>query len=439
MGSSLDPVLLVRAGALYVPAAIAVPLWIWRKPSRSACAGMLLASLWNFEVLALAGVVAPSLGWWKMHASGAMFAGMPLEFLIGWVVLWGVVPMLVFPNVRLIGIGAVFLFFDLATMPRLEPVLELGPRWLVGEGIALLFALLPSVVLARATRDRSHLAMRAVLQVAVFSGLILGMLPATIFSHTRGDPWRAWARPIWVNGLLLQVLAPIGVLGLSAVYEFAVRGGGTPVPYDPPVRLVTSGPYAYVANPMQLSAMLLLTGWGWFLGSWWVAASGVMAHIYSAGLASWDEKKDVEERFGESWREYRRHVRNWIPRWRPWHPGTETRSRARLYVAESCGPCSEVRQWFEQRRTTGLDVLPAESYPGRPPTRITYVAEGGTLTERGVGALARAVEHVHFGWAMIGFSVRLPGVRHLLQLLADASGAGPRRIEASVRLGDGRA
>jgi len=390
----------------------------------------LLASLWNFEVLYLTGVTAPLIGWWKIHATGAMFAGMPLEFLIGWVVLWGVVPSLAFPTTSPLLVVTIFLGFDLALMPRMAPVLELGSSWLVGEGFALSFALLPSIFFARATRDRSHLARRALMQVAVFSGLIVVMVPAVIFARAGGDPWRAWSRPAWVNGLLLQVLAPFTVLGLSAVQEFAARGGGTPLPYDPPVRLVTSGPYAYVANPMQISAMLLLFGWGWFLGSWWIVAAGVMAHIYSVGLAAWNERSDVEGRFGEDWREYRRHVRNWAPRWRPWHPSIDDTkaASAKLYVAETCGPCSEVKAWFGNKQTTGLEVVPAESYPGGELVRVAYVAGDGVAPEYGVAALARAVEHIHLGWALVGFAARLPGVSRFLQLLADASGGGPRRI-----------
>lgn len=38
------------------------------------------------------------------------------------------------------------------------------------------------------------------------------------------------------------------------------RGGGTPVPCDPPKRLVSTGPYAYIGNPMQ-TAMALILGW----------------------------------------------------------------------------------------------------------------------------------------------------------------------------------
>ena len=46
----------------------------------------------------------------------------------------------------------------------------------------------------------------------------------------------------------------------------------------------------------------------------------------------------------------------------------------------------------------------------------------------GVEALARALEHVHLGWTLLGFLLRLPVVAQLAQLLVDASGGEPRRI-----------
>ena len=56
----------------------------------------------------------------------------------------------------------------------------------------------------------------------------------------------AWPRPalsLWAQaGLLLAIVAQ------RAVAEFA-EYGGTPFPWDPPPRLVRTGPYAYLANP----------------------------------------------------------------------------------------------------------------------------------------------------------------------------------------------
>ena len=50
------------------------------------------------------------------------------------------------------------------------------------------------------------------------------------------------------------------------------------------------------------------------------------------------------------------------------------------------------------------------------------------VSDEGVGALARAAEHINFAWAMLGFFVRLPLLRQWLQLLADVSGGNERLI-----------
>ena len=247
-------------------------------------------------------------------------------------------------------------------------------------------------------------------------------------------------RPRWITGLLLQLVVFTGLLGVSALREFATRGGGTPVPFDPPKRLVTSGPYAYVRNPMQLSAALVMLTWGAMLGSWWVMAAGVMAVVYGAGFAAGDEGADLERRFGARWRVYSSRVRSWIPRWRPVDVGafvTDTlggqsdadRPRgATLYVAEECGPCSEVRAWFEARSPVGLEIVAAERHPTRSLTRITYDPGNLSADSVGVEALGRALEHVHLGWALIGMFMLLPGICGFLQIVTDASGGGPRNV-----------
>jgi hypothetical protein len=46
-------------------------------------------------------------------------------------------------------------------------------------------------------------------------------------------------------------------------------------------------------------------------------------------------------------------------------------------------------------------------------------------------AVARALEHVHLGWALLGWLLRLPVICQVAQLLADASGAEPRQISSA--------
>ncbi len=85
--------------------------------------------------------------------------------------------------------------------------------------------------------------------------------------------------------------SPPAIIGLSAVQEFVTRGPG-PRSLRSPKRIVTTGLYAYVRNPMQLSAVLLLCLLGLALQNVWLAVAGIMAHIYSVGLAGSDKDDD---------------------------------------------------------------------------------------------------------------------------------------------------
>jgi protein-S-isoprenylcysteine O-methyltransferase Ste14 len=424
-----DPHLLVRAASLYVTVMLTGALWVWRRPTSRVVAGAAMAFLWNLPVVLGLHLAAVRFDWWQFDARGGLLLGMPVELYLSWAWLWGAVLALAFPSLTLGAVMAIALAADLVLMPALAPVLRLGPAWYAGEVVGLLAGVLPGQLLARWTARREHLAERAALQVLAFTGLTLFMLPAIAIEGS-GSMWlNPTDRPVWQLSLIAQALALPALLGLTAVQEFVARGGGTPVPFDPPQRLVTSGVYAYIRNPMQLSAVVLLFLLGLVLRNPWVSAAGVMAHIYSVGLAGWDEGEDLQERFGADWIAYRRGVRRWVPRCRPWH-GTD-RPVARLFVAEGCGMCCEVGRWFEKRGARQLAIAPAESHPSGALKRITYEPGDGTCAATGVEAVARALEHIHFGWALVGCLLRLPGICQFAQLLTDASGGEPRKIPAT--------
>ena len=83
--------------------------------------------------------------------------------------------------------------------------------------------------------------------------------------------------------------------------------------------------------------------WAMVLRNPWLLAVAIMSLLYSAGIAAWDEDRDLAARFGQSWRDYKGAVKGWRARWRPYHVGQP----ARLYIARTCCVCSEIRQWIE--------------------------------------------------------------------------------------------
>lgn len=421
-----DRYLLVRAAAIYVTALLTAAAVLWRRPDQRTLAGALLAFAWNLPALLMVHVAAIAAGWWSYDADGGLLLGMPVDLWLAWAVLWGPVPAIAMPRAPLWAIAVLALVIDLVAMPAAAPVVRLGPSWLIGEFASILVCLVPALLLARWTNTDRHLAARASLQVVAFGGLLVWLIPLVAIEGS-GTAWiDPRTQPVWVISLAVQCLAVPGLLGLSAVQEFVTRGRGTPIPFDPPRHIVTTGVYAYVANPMQLSAVVFLFLLAVIVGNVWVACAGVIAHVYSVGLAGWDEEEDLRARFGADWPLYRQRVRKWIPRWRPWYGEGAI---ATLYVSAECGMCRQVAAWFEARQVRGLSIVPAEACPV-PLMRITYQSTDGTYSASGIAAIARALEHIHLGWAVAGFAMRIPLVSNLIQLIADASGGGPRRIGA---------
>jgi protein-S-isoprenylcysteine O-methyltransferase Ste14 len=412
--------LVVRAAALYLPVTLAVALALHGRPDRRRIAGAALAAVWNLVALLGVNLVAVRAGWWRFTVDTAAVAGVPADLWAGWALLWGAVPLLVTTDARrLAGVGAGLVAADLVLMPMAGPVVVLERTWLVGEAAAVVAGLVPGLLLGRWTARGERLAARVALQMVAFGGLLYFVLPTLVFTVT-GEGWGTLldrSRGQFV--LAGVVLAPVGAAAVQAVREFA-HHGGTPVPLDPPTRLVTTGPYAYLANPMQVAATILLVAWGMLLASAAVVAAAVAAAAFSAGFAAWNEDGDLADRFGDDWRRYRAGVRCWIPRWRP-----AVRGPAVVYVAASCEPCSQVGAFLVRRHPLGLDVAPAEAGPVGL-RRITY--ERGGTRATGIAAVGRSLEHVNLAWAAASWTGRLPVIQQVLQLVTDAVGGGPRAI-----------
>lgn len=409
---------LIRAAALYLPITITAVLAVYRRPGLARMAGAVLATSWNLAGLLALNVVALRCGWWTFETGSANVAGVPADLWVGWSLLWGAVPILCGVR-RVVPVVIALIAADLVLMPLGEPVVRLGGLWLIGEAVALTTCLLPGMMVGRWTESDTHLGARVVMQVLNFVGLFYFMLPCLIFTVT-GEGWgELLGRARWQIVLVAVLAAPVAAMAIQAVREFAIHGG-TPVPLDPPKRLVTTGPYAYVANPMQLSGTILLAMWAALLGSVTVLLAAVMGCAFSAGFAAWNEDSDLRSRFGEDWQRYRRDVPLWVPRWRP-----AVSSPAVIYVAQSCVPCSEIGRFLKHRPTVGLDVCCAEER-SEEIRRVTYLQHERPST--GLAAICRSLEHINLGWAIAGWVGRIPGIQQVLQLVADTVGGGPRSV-----------
>ena len=388
-------------------------------PSRKDWAAALLASGWALPAAVLAGLLATRFALWT--APAPLLLGSPAWLLAARAVFLGALLALAFPRRDLTGVYVLALGGDVTLLSIGGALAPLNAGRLLFEAAAVAFCVLPAQFFARWTREDRRLEARAWLHFLFHSSLLLGVLPGLMVALGGGDWSAAYLRPALVNKLYLQLLLIPAILLVSASQEFVTRGRGTPMPADPPRRLVTSGVYSYVANPMQVGKVAVLAGWGLFWRNPWIVAAALAGAMYSVLVATPREERTLGERFPEAWPAYRRRVRRWWPRWRPYHPSQEPErlgTPARLYLDLDCESCSQLAEWLRQRHPAGLAVLALAEHPGGVLGRMTYEAGDGTR-EQGVAALARALEHLHLGWAFCGWMMRLPGISLLAQAVAD--------------------
>jgi len=122
------------------------------------------------------------------------------------------------------------------------------------------------------------------------------------------------------EGATIPVSIPLIVVGLavtawSALHFLKVKG--TPVPFNPPLKVVNTGPYRYARNPMLSGVFLLLFGLGFCINSFSLVLFFTPLYVL---INVW-ELKNIEEpelikRLSVEYAEYRRNTPMFIPRFR---------------------------------------------------------------------------------------------------------------------------
>jgi protein-S-isoprenylcysteine O-methyltransferase Ste14 len=145
-------------------------------------------------------------------------------------------------------------------------------------------------------------------------GVVAGLVPRLITGWR--IPWAGgWVSPVAIVGGI-AVLSGIVVL-LDAFVRFA-RADGTPAPPMPTAHLVVVGPYRHVRNPMYLAVLSIVLGQALLFRSGGTLFYAGLVLLAVVLFVRGYEEPTLEEQYGEEYREYRRNVRGWIPRLRPW-------------------------------------------------------------------------------------------------------------------------
>lgn len=119
------------------------------------------------------------------------------------------------------------------------------------------------------------------------------------------------------EGVRLPVSIPIMAVGVAATAWSAfhfLRVKGTPVPFNPPPKVVETGPYRYARNPMLTGVFLLLFGLGVAVDSFSLVCFFTPLYVL---INVWElkaiEEPELIKRLGDEYVEYRRRTPMFIP------------------------------------------------------------------------------------------------------------------------------
>lgn len=122
--------------------------------------------------------------------------------------------------------------------------------------------------------------------------------------------------PPWNYFLSLPFMVFGFALWFWSVLQF-LPTGGTPVPVNPPPKLIQTGPYAHTRNPMLTGVYFMLFGFGFMLNSISLAFIFTPLFVIASLLEfKYIEEPELEKRLGEVYRDYKKKTPMLIPKTR---------------------------------------------------------------------------------------------------------------------------
>jgi protein-S-isoprenylcysteine O-methyltransferase Ste14 len=164
---------------------------------------------------------------------------------------------------------------------------------------------------------RSTAAISTAAFFVVAPGTFVGLIPWLI---TRWEVHRPL--PYWVVAQVVGVLLIlVGLIVPAHAFVQFAKAGGTPMPIAPTQQLVVKGFNRYVRNPMYLGLLTAILGQALLFGQLSLLLYAAFTWLATASFVHWYEEPTLTRQFGAEYQAYRRAVRAWWPRLRPWVPG----------------------------------------------------------------------------------------------------------------------
>ena len=159
---------------------------------------------------------------------------------------------------------------------------------------------------------RTSATVGSILFLVVAPGTVAGLLPFWLTG------WRMAAGPLVLKLLGVFMIGGGLALLLECFGRFVAQGRGTPAPIAPPDRLVVSGAYRRVRNPMYVAVVATILGQAALLGDLGLVGYAALVwtafHIFVLAY----EEPTLRRSFPADYAAFFAAVPRWIPRLVPW-------------------------------------------------------------------------------------------------------------------------
>ncbi|MBM3766727.1 MAG: isoprenylcysteine carboxyl methyltransferase [Acidobacteria bacterium] len=137
-------------------------------------------------------------------------------------------------------------------------------------------------------------------------GVVAGYLPWVISGWMLGGSITARCAGVLLVGCGL-------VVAIDSFRRFAIEGFGTPAPVAPTIKLIVSGWYRHVRNPMYVAVLAMIFGQALLFGSPALALYGGAVWLLFHAFVVFYEEPRLKRSFGDSYIDFQRRVPRWIP------------------------------------------------------------------------------------------------------------------------------
>ncbi|NQY29085.1 MAG: hypothetical protein HRT69_06395 [Flavobacteriaceae bacterium] len=403
--------LIIRNGVVLICFILLTFFFFIKKQEQKTNWSLFYSLLWLTFSLPIVNYLCVKYNLWLFISETDLSIKIPFDLLFIWIIFWGILPFYIAKGKYTLLTFLVLLWIDILLMPQLEKfgILKLNENWIIGEFILLLIVWLPAYLWATYSYTNKHLNFRAFLQVSTMGLLILIIIPFIVISYTSNNFSFEKIRPY-----LFQLTFIIVLPSLAAVNDLVKKGKGTPFPYDKTTKLVQTGVYAYCRNPIQWSFTFLFIPLSMYYESYVLLSGTIISIAYTLGVSNPQEYLDMENRFENKWRTYKKSVPNWRFLWKPQNIPIGT-----LYFKKGCNQCEQVKKWFENRNACNLQIKYEYEFHENKLLQATYT-DNNNNHYKSIIAIANGLEHINLFWASLSWFMRLPIIHHVLQAIIDS-------------------